>query len=149
MPDSLRPQPVETSSSAALRIGPHKRKSFHSHRGHRGVMSVQYHAPSVLSLTIGEPHRIRPRHVERVARSGWGNSAPLLEGSLRMTRHRLPRYAGMVLAVCFVALNAEAASITYTTDLQFGGMSVPLVSATTSTPPDIGEGSITVVPVTG
>jgi len=41
-------------------------------------MSVQYHAPSVLSLTIGEPHRIRPRHVEGVARSGCGNSAPLL-----------------------------------------------------------------------
>jgi hypothetical protein len=66
-----------------------------------------------------------------------------------MTRHRLPRDAGMVLAACFLALNAEAASITYTTDLQFGGMSVPLVSATTSPPPDIGEASITVVPVSG
>lgn len=66
-----------------------------------------------------------------------------------MTRHRLPRHAGMVLAACFVALNAEAASITYTTDLQFGGMSVPLASATTSPPPDIGEASINVVPVSG
>jgi hypothetical protein len=66
-----------------------------------------------------------------------------------MTRHRLPRYAGMVLAACFLPLSADAASITYTTDLQFGGMSVPSVSATTSPPPDIGEASLTLVPVSG
>jgi hypothetical protein len=66
-----------------------------------------------------------------------------------MTRHRLPRYAGMVLAACFLPLSADAASITYTTDLQFGGMSVPSVSATTSPPPDIGEASLSLVPVSG
>ena len=67
-----------------------------------------------------------------------------------MTRHRVPHLVALVFAASLSTLEAEAAAITYTTELQFGGMTVPSASATTSPPPpDIGEASLTLVPVSG
>jgi PEP-CTERM motif len=65
-----------------------------------------------------------------------------------MTRHRLSRYAGMVLAASILTLDAEAAPITYTTELQFGGMTVGSATGFTAEP-EIGQASVTLVPVSG
>jgi hypothetical protein len=74
--------------------------------------------------------------------------APLAEGSLFMTTHHVFKYAALMAGASLLTVKAEAAPITYSTALQFGGMTVPSVSATTSNPA-IGEASLTVVPVSG
>jgi hypothetical protein len=73
------------------------------------------------------------------------------EGRLEMYISRTLRRA--VLAVFLVILGTSTAGagvITYSTDLQVGGMSVPIVTGTTSPPPPgIGSASISLVPVSG